>query len=106
TALHLTAARVDARFASTFVLRGTSLDVVHGKGQSSLHVAIRLNYIIVADALLRAGADPNSRFAGGGWTPLHCAAFRPNIEGMEALLAKGANMDAVCAKGNTSLHVL
>lgn len=62
------------------------------------------------DALVASGADINVSYPSRpGWTHLHTAAYGPpvlNIPVMEALLATGANVDAVeTLTGMTPLHV-
>jgi ankyrin repeat protein len=45
------------------------------------------------DALMKAGLDVNARNTAG-WTPLHVAAFKSNVAFAEALLQRGADIEA------------
>jgi ankyrin repeat protein len=45
------------------------------------------------DALMKAGLDINTRNPAG-WTPLHVAAFKSNVAFAEALLNRGADLEA------------
>jgi ankyrin repeat protein len=57
----------------------------------------------VVELLLAAGADPNAPDASG-ITPVHCAAFRPQPEFLQAVLEKGGNLLAQTRTGETPLH--
>jgi ankyrin repeat protein len=52
---------------------------------------------------LANGGDPNLRYSERGWTPLHAAAFLGRRAVVEALLAKGAEVDALTDPGFTPL---
>ncbi|XP_047100863.1 ankyrin repeat domain-containing protein 2B-like [Schistocerca piceifrons] len=54
-------------------------------------------------ALIAAGADVGAR-GGGGWTALHCAAYRGDIEAVRLLVGAGAAVDARTEGGLTPLH--
>ena len=51
----------------------------------------------VAALLLEHGADPDA--AGGGYTALHAAILRSDVDLVNALLARGANPNLRIAKG-------
>ncbi len=77
-------------------------------GDSSLTSAIEMNWFEVAEVLLDFGADANEIL--NGLTALHlaCGARRwkpvhPGI--LNLLLRHGANVHAVCAEGDTALHM-
>jgi len=60
--------------------------------------------------LLRRGADPNVRGAGGlqrGWTPLHLAAAseKAPVEAIKVLIAGGADVHATARDGQSALDV-
>lgn len=57
------------------------------------------------DPFLAAGVDPNLADEESGWRLLHAAALRDQRETVEALLASGAEVDAVDASGLTPLAV-
>ena len=50
--------------------------------------------------LLRQGADPNIADSAG-YTPLHYAVMKGNLNAVQALLQKGANRDAASISGST-----
>jgi ankyrin repeat protein len=58
----------------------------------------------VAERLLAAGADPNAA-GGGGYTPLHIAASRGDVQGVALLRAHGADASARTADGRTAAAI-
>jgi uncharacterized protein len=58
----------------------------------------------IAEALLRAGADPNAA-QHGGWTPLHEAAHHGYLALAELLLAHGADPRAASDDSSTPLQM-
>ena len=58
----------------------------------------------VVSVLLARGADVDAR-AGGGYTPLHIAAFGGDVELINTLLAHGANGQARADDGTTALAI-
>ena len=80
-------------------------DDKHGWTQLQ-RAAIQADSLGVVEALLAAGADPNSTAADGS-TPLHAAAMvLRDLATVEALLAAGADPNAAPADGFTPLHVV
>ncbi|MGC4046784.1 MAG: ankyrin repeat domain-containing protein [Armatimonas sp.] len=55
------------------------------------------------EALLDAGANPNQG-DDNGFTPLYAASLTGDTTLMELLVKKGAKVDGLTSKGNTSLH--
>lgn len=107
----------DVTMVKLLLQHGAVVDRPDTSGLTELHWAAMTVGSHVINALIEAGVDPDVRakrdepgFSDGhrfvGWTPLHCAAYGQNIEGMAALLAKGANINTVCEKGEAPLHVL
>ncbi|MGA9474432.1 MAG: ankyrin repeat domain-containing protein [Terriglobales bacterium] len=63
-------------------------------GDNGLHCVVRWDDLSAAQALIDAGIDVNK--AGDlGYTPLHVACMRGNVEMVRLLIDKGANMFAL-----------
>ena len=75
------------------------------EANTALHAALagRAGLRIVS-RLLAAGADVNAR-AGGGYTPLHIAAFGGDVTLINTLLAHGADPEARADDGKTALAI-
>jgi len=61
----------------------------------------------LGDAAALSHADPaclNLREEETDWTPLYCAGVFGHVEAVKLLLAKGADPDVVCSRGDTLLH--
>lgn len=72
---------------------------------TALHAALAgRGDLRIVSRLLASGADVNAR-AGGGYTPLHIAAFGGDVVMVDALLAHGAAPDARADDGRTALAV-
>ena len=106
-ALHLAAPfghgdTVDALLEARAVVRAYS---DNHEANTALHAALagRAGLRIVS-RLLAAGADVNAR-AGGGYTPLHIAAFGGDITLINTLLAHGADPEARADDGKTALAI-
>ena len=63
-----------------------------GGGSQALHFAVAGRRIAVAETLLDAGADPNA-VGNYGRTPLVVAIYEDDIEGVQLLLKRGANVN-------------
>ena len=72
---------------------------------TALHLAVRGSHKLAVDALLKAGADPNSRLLLDGRTPLHLAAGRNHNPIITSLLEKGALLDTTSKNGMTPLDM-
>jgi len=55
-------------------------------------------------ALLQEDPQLLNAVDDGGYTPLHEAAYNGQIEILDYLIAKGANLNATSASGSTPLH--
>ena len=73
-------------------------------GVTQLHAAAQFGYFGIVEALLRGGADPNSKRGASGATPLHVAAKFGFLKVVEALLQSGADPNARADEGMTALH--
>ena len=95
---------------------GVSADEPDGEGLNSLHYLVEQNHrslspdqqssrLKIADALLKAHADPNrpNRY---GWTPLGVAADRGWVPGVERFLQSGGNPNTLLRHGPPMIHAL
>lgn len=87
-------ARADVRAYSDNHERNTALHAALA-GRATTRIVSRL---------LAAGADVNAR-AGGGYTPLHIAAFGGDVVMVNTLLAHGASAEARADDGRTALAI-
>jgi len=67
-----------------------------------LHSAVASQHLLIAQALLEQGADPNLRQAGD-FTPLHGATQNGQLEMIQLLLKYDADLNAKSAEGLTPL---
>jgi ankyrin repeat protein len=75
------------------------------EANTALHAALAgRGGLRIVTALLVRGADVNAR-AGGGYTPLHIAAFNGQAALIDVLLAHGAAAEARADDGRTALAV-
>jgi ankyrin repeat protein len=75
------------------------------EANTALHAAVAgRRDVRVVSRLLTGGADVNAR-AGGGYTPLHIAAFHDDVAVVNALLAHGAAAGARDDDGKTPLTI-
>ena len=94
----LFAARVgDAESAKLLLAAGADVNDLLPDGTSALVEAAYSGNGAVAALLLDKGADPNA--AGIGYTALHAAVLRGDLELVKALLAHGANPNPIVTKG-------
>lgn len=75
--------------------------IVWSKRQELLvHAAVRGD-VVILDALLAVGADPNSTVTGS--SPLYAAVWHRRLEAAGSLIAHGADVNAAGASGVTPL---
>jgi ankyrin repeat protein len=108
-AIHLAAARkTEEAFAILQILlwAGCELEGKSEDGETALHIAESGRS---ANALIQGGADIESRIAAGwsssrkGCTPLHVHACDGNLQIVMVLIQAGAEVNARCSRGETSL---
>jgi ankyrin repeat protein len=94
----LFAARADdAESARLLLAAGADVNDALPDGTSALTLAAHSGNESVAMLLLEKGADPNG--AAIGYTALHAAVLRGELELVKALLARGANPNALITAG-------
>ena len=89
TSLLFAAQQGSVESARLLLAAGADVNDAAPLGWSALAVAAFKNQTVVARLFLAEGADPDA--AGSGFTPLHAAVLRGNLDLVHALLAHGAN---------------
>ncbi|MBM3772558.1 MAG: hypothetical protein FJW27_14975 [Acidimicrobiia bacterium] len=84
--------------AKTLLDAGANVNDTAASGTSALVIAAHSNHGPLAMLLLSRGADPSA--AGAGYSALHAAVLRGNLELVKALLDKGANPNALITHGS------
>ena len=97
TALLFAARHGDVEAARRLVDAGADIDDAAPTGASALVVAAHSGHADFARFALGAGADPND--IGAGYTPLHAAILRGDLQMATALLAAGADPNARLERG-------
>jgi uncharacterized protein len=97
TALLFAARSGDAESARLLVAAGADVNEALPDGSSALIVAAHSGHRQVAALLLDKGANPNA--SAVGYTALHAAVLRSDLELVKALLAHGATADSQITKG-------
>ena len=97
TALLFAARNGHVETARALVEAGADVNDVAAAGTSALVIAAHSGHGPLGIYLLEQGADPNA--ADAGYTALHAATLRSQIELAAALLERGAEVDAVVERG-------
>ena len=91
SALLFAARQGDVEMARLLLNAGADIDGLAGNGTSPLVVAAHSGHTALAIELLNRGADANSM--GAGYTALHAAILRGDLDTVESLLDHGADPD-------------
>ncbi len=97
TALLFAARNGDVETARVLVEAGADVNDVAAAGTSALVIAAHSGHGPLGIYLLEQGADPNA--ADAGYTALHAATLRGQVELAATLLERGADVDAVVERG-------
>ena len=97
TPLLFAARNGDVETARVLVDAGADVDDIAASGTSALVIAAHSGHGPLGMHLLERGADPNA--AEAGYTALHAAALRSQVELVEALLDHGADPNVVVEHG-------
>ena len=87
----------DTGSARLLLAAGANVNDALPDGTSALVLAAHSGHGDTAELLLEKGANPNA--AGSGYTALHAAVLRSDLNLVKALLARGANPDLRTTKG-------
>ena len=87
----------DVETVRMLVAAGADVNDVAASGTSALVIAAHSGHGPLGIFLLEQGADPNA--AGAGYTALHAAVLRSQVELVEVLLEHGADLNAVVEHG-------
>ena len=87
----------DIATARALVEAGADVNDVAAAGTSALVIAAHSGHGAIGEYLLETGADPN--LAEGGYTALHAATLRSQVALAEALIERGADIDALVEHG-------
>lgn len=107
TELHLAAEIGSAELINYFLKQKIAedknyIDQPEKDGATALLVAVQYSHINVIQALLKAGANPNTETTKDGITPLQLAIINGKIEVIKALVQAGANVNHLNAKDGFS----
>ncbi len=97
TPLLFTARQGDLESARLLLAAGADVNDAAPSGTSALVVASHSGHRALAAFLLEEGADPNA--AGAGYTALHAAVLRGDLELVKTLIAYGADPNARLVRG-------
>lgn len=100
TPLLFAARQGDAESASLLLNAGADPNDTAPDGTSALVVAVHSGHQPVATLLLSKGANPNA--IGAGYTALHAAVLRSDLEMVRNLLGYGAEVDVPLRHGTTT----
>jgi ankyrin repeat protein len=98
TALLFAAQQGDVASGKLLLAAGANLNETAPIGMSALVVAAYSDKLEFGKFLLDKGADPNA--AGAGYTALHAAVLKGNLDFVNALLAHGTDVNARLTKAN------
>ena len=97
TPLLFAARHGDVESARLLLAAGADVDNPAANGTSALVVATHSGHTAFAGLLLAEGAEPDA--IGAGYTALHAAVLRGDLQTVEAFLARGADPDIRLEKG-------
>jgi ankyrin repeat protein len=100
TPLLFAARQGDVDSTRLLLASGADVNELLPDGTSALTVAAHSNHTALVQFLLERGANPN--IIGSGYTALHAAVLRGNLESVKALLARGAFVNSRLRHGTAT----
>lgn len=108
TPLHIAAQKGRADICQMLLDYGANINEPDIDGKTPLYYAMDYNHPDICRynvcKLLIEKVDINKKIQGWGYTPLHFAAIKNNIDLCKLLIDKKANLNALDETGNTPLH--
>jgi quinoprotein dehydrogenase-associated probable ABC transporter substrate-binding protein len=95
----------DAADVKVLAAHGADPNAISRQSLTALGIAVQYDKNNAAVALIAAGANPGTAIGGAGYTPLMLAAANDVPALARALIAKGANVNAVNSGGVTALMI-
>jgi uncharacterized protein len=102
TALLLAASHGSVDSARFLLDAGAPVNDIAPDGSSALLVAVHSGHRAFANLLLDHGANPN--LIGAGYTALHAAVLRGDLDLVKSLLTHGARVDAILQHGTPTVR--
>ena len=96
--------RGDVEAVRSLVRQGVDVNGAQGDGLTPLHLAATSGGAEIAEILVYAGANLESRTRNGAHTPLHIASRGGHSAVIEVLLGASADLAVRTANGSTPLH--
>jgi ankyrin repeat protein len=106
TPLHCAAQYGHVEVVQALIQKDANINAANKLGDTPLHEAVRNRCVAVVQALLAVGSiEVNARDRSNRSTPLHLAALMGHVEVVQALIQKGANINAKNKNDRTPLHL-
>lgn len=103
TPLHVAIEKGFYEIAKMLIEKGADVNAINNRGRAPIHYTENLK---VLKMLIEKGANINEKDKESGWTPLHFAVTRQNMEEIvEYLITNGADVNAKSFDGSTALHL-
>ncbi|MCP4581678.1 MAG: hypothetical protein GY839_08645 [candidate division Zixibacteria bacterium] len=102
--LHWSVYRDNADIVSYLIKSGADLNAINDNGLSPLHEAVTRNKYEYINLLVKSGAKNDLKDNHYGFTPLHRAALKGNIDVVRDILPAVDNINTKCNDGHTAIY--